>query len=207
MNQERNKILYVAVPALLVAILLIGYSVFLSTKKSTVNLIVIPNFTKVTVDGKAVKPGKLSLKPGKHTVNGVLEGYETIEKTFTLEEGAPIKDITVFPNPESSDALNWANSNPELMKKREGLAGEEARLNGERFRDGNKILEQLPYRSLIFNIDYGISEKNNDDIILYVEASSPIDRQYAIAQIKDWGFDPSLYSIVFSDFSNPLGLE
>ena len=70
-----------------------------------------------------------------------------------------------------------------------------------------KILEQLPYRSLIFNIDYGISEKNNDDIILYVEASSPIDRQYAIAQIKDWGFDPSLYSIVFSDFSNPLGLE
>ena len=93
------------------------------------------------------------------------------------------------------------------MKKREGLAGEEARLNGERFRDGNKILEQLPYRSLIFNIDYGISEKNNDDIILYVEASSPIDRQYAIAQIKDWGFDPSLYSIVFSDFSNPLGLE
>ena len=206
MNSNKQKIMYIFVPTL-ISILLIGYLIFIFTRKDTVNLIVIPNFTKVTVDGKSVKPGKLALKPGKYTVEGSFAGYESIKKMITVEENAPIKNVTIFPNPVSAEALNWANAHPDLMRKREDLAGEEARLEGERFRNLNKILDQLPYRSLIFNIDYGISEKNKDEIILYVQASNPIDRQYAIAQIKDWGYDPSLYTIVFSDFSNPLGVD
>jgi len=204
-QQKRTRLLIIL--AIVISICLIFYAVYQATRKYTAEIITIPNFTQVTIDGKPAKAGRIYLNPGVHEIEGSANGFETIRKTVTIQEGAPIKKITVFPNPNSDIALQWVDANPELMKKRESLAGDEAREEGDRFRNNNKITDQLPYRSLIFNIDYGISKTNPDDIIIYIKAPSALDRQYAISQIKSWGYDPSLYSIVFTEFSNPLGVR
>jgi hypothetical protein len=206
MDQQKRTRLFIIL-AVIASVYLIIYSIYSATRKYTADIITIPNFTKVTVDGKNVKAGKINLSPGVHEIEGSAEGFETVKKMVTIQDNAPIKKITVFPNPDSDSALQWAAANPDIIKNRERLAGEEARSEGDRFRNTNKITSQLPYRSLIFNIDYGISKTNPDDLILYIKAPSALDRQYAIAQIKDWGYDPSLYTIIFTEFANPLGVK
>ncbi len=66
------------------------------------------------------------------------------------------------------------------------------------------IAKNLPFRSLLYNIDYKRTGENKQDFVVLITADSPINRGYAINQIKNWGLRPSDYEIEFRYISNPF---
>ena len=204
---DNKKVKFIIVIGIAVGLLFIIFLFSRLFSKATLNVYTIPKNSTITINNKNYRTGKISLKPGDYTIKASKAGFSEVEKRITIDAGADEQRIGLFPEPESEEALQWANDNPSIMLEREGLAGEQARLEGEAFRAKNPILSQLPYRSLLFSIDYGVSETDKNEAIVSIGASSSTDRSYALSQIKDWGYNPADYTITFTNFVNPLGIN
>jgi hypothetical protein len=205
-NKTRNKVIILTGLSVL-ALLLIFFIPRIKNKNGNVNITTIPKDATVTINGKKSSKGKQFLLPGDYTLRASKEGFKTEEKKVVIKSGDGLRNIYLFPEPESDEALAWAQKNPKLQFEKEGLAGEQSQLEGQSFRDTNPLVDRLPYRSLIFNMDYALSEKDATLAVIKISASSGVDRSYAIAQIRDWGYEPGDYLIEFTDFTNPLGTK
>jgi hypothetical protein len=199
---NRNKILIMlgVVSLLLLVIFASGFK----NRSGNINISTIPKDAGVTINGKKANKGRQYLSPGNYTVRATKEGFKTEEKKIEIKQGDSFRNVYLFPEPVSDEALEWAQKNPKLQFEKEGLAGEQSQLEGQSLSESNPVVSRLPYRSLLFNIDYSLSDKDSRVVILKIAASTSTDRSYALAQIRDWGYEPGDYLIEFVDFTNPL---
>ena len=70
----------------------------------------------------------------------------------------------------------------------------------------NPILKKIPYTDPYYQISYKTVSATSNDIIITIHTPSPRYRYYAIRELKSWGYDPTDYTIEFTDFVNPLGV-
>lgn len=172
--------------------------------KIPVTIYVVPKDAKITVDGNNAKAGKVFLTKDKHTIKAKKTGFKDTSETITL--GEETRNVYLLLAADSSEALDWSKKHAGDYSKTEGLVGEETVQNGVQFQKTNPIVKLLPYHSLIFNIDYSLS-KDSNGVVLQIKAGNSIDRSLAIGQIRNWGYDPSDFEIVFTDYANPFNSE
>ncbi len=185
-------------------LLLVIFASGFKNRSGNINISTIPKDAGVTINGKKANKGRQSLSPGGYTFRAMKEGFKTEEKKIEIKQGDSFRNVYLFPEPVSDEALEWAQKNPKLQFEKEGLAGEQSQLEGQSFSESNPVIGRLPYRSLLFNIDYSLSDKDSRVVVLKIAASTSTDRAYALAQIRDWGYEPGDYLIEFVDFTNPL---
>lgn len=165
---------------------------------------VVPKFSKISIDGKAISSKTVYLGPGDHTFSASTDGWKTDTQKINISKDD--HRVNLLPAPESKEAKSWLENNPEAEKEREGLSGETLDRQNQNALSQNPVLAFLPYsqESPPFNIDYGPSKDQQGGIFLIVSESSPNGRQAALDWIRQHGQDPTDLDITFTDFVNPL---
>ena len=105
----------------------------------------------------------------------------------------------------SSDAKKWADDHTTEYRKNEAYGAIEASVNGDYFTERNPITTKLPYVDPYFTLGY-ISH-DNQTISLTIETPSPRYRYFAIEKLRQMGYDPTDFDIIFKDFKNPLDIK
>lgn len=203
-RQGRSIVIVFVVVVALVVALSIG-SALRNAGKYAVEVKVSPSDAKVSIDGKKANAGIVRLKEGTHSFSAELNGFTSDTKTVLIDREEIV--VTLLPKPTSASALETVNNNAALQAEREALGALDAQLEGERINEKYPLLTRLPlgYNQQEFAIDYGKSATIKDGIAIKITANTSKSRQYALDQIKEWGYDPSDYEIIFLDYLNPLG--
>jgi hypothetical protein len=115
-------------------------------------------------------------------------------------EGAHIQ-ILIFPadNKWKGKGRAWIGK----TKKNESYGAIEASNNGKYFTAKNPITTKLPYNDPYYTIGY--TPRTDGGVDLTISTPSPRYRFYAVEKIRELGYDPTDFVIVFKDFKNPLG--
>jgi hypothetical protein len=163
---------------------------------------IVPTNARITIDGAAGSQGTTWLQPGDYTVNVTHPGFTSREKRITVTADKKQNVVAISLTPESDEAKKWAEQNDDQYKKNEEFGAIEARQTGEFMRAKYPIIKSIPYEDPYFKIAYKI--ENNDSITLTIDTQSPRYRYFAVQKIRELGYDPTDYTIEFSDFRNPL---
>jgi len=170
--------------------------------QGSITLTVIPRDAKVTIDQKkTVKPGKIGLSVGKHTLVISRSGF--VAKTITVDITKAGDDQTqsIALGSESTAFTNsWQNRNPYEASLGEGITGSTANEQGQLITDKNPILKSLPYYGPGYSITFGPSQKypNNDyAVAIVITASDQAARTKALNWITFQGYDPSKLEIIY----------
>lgn len=169
--------------------------------KHPVSITVAPANAQIKVDGKDASRGIIYLPPGKYTLSASKEGFsedEGSKSTINIDSSSTDDvDVALFLTPSSEEAVTYYDDHQQEWLEAEGVVGMLADEAGKKAQDKNPILDMLPYRGALFNIDYRTSDDTDDHIVVQITASDASGRAYAIKYIKDHGYDISKYTVEF----------
>lgn len=202
---HKRKIVWLV--SLLVAILLVWTAVTLTSRigKVATTFAVVPSDAAVTVDGKKMSSGTHWLNAGKYEVVVQKDGFATKKKTINVTNAKKQNVTAISLNPESEEAKEWAKQHEKDYSKNERYGAIEANAEGQYFSETNPITTELPYKDPYYTIGYMPNSDNSIDLTITTE--SPRYRFYAIEKIRELGYDPTDFKIIFKDFKNPLEAE
>lgn len=200
----RRRKQIIAGTVLLFAIVIIWATVVLANRigKLPVVVAVVPANATVTFDKQAYSKGTQWIEPGTYKVSVSKNGFETVEKSITVTDEKPQNVVAISLSPKSNEAKEWAKNNQKDYANNEQYGAIEANVDGKYFSEKYPITTKLPFKDPYFTIGYTVGEKNSITITIYTP--SPRYRFYAIEKIREFGYDPTDYTIVFKDFRNPL---
>ena len=206
LNSNTKKIIVVLSLFILVPLLIIAIS-YISSRgnqgKIKVEILAVPSYATTTIDGETVKKSTVYLSPGVYTFETKQEGFETQKRSIKIDQTE--RTVTMALVPISEQADKWAKDNQNAYLKAEGAEGEEADAEGQALIAKNPIIQNLPYTDPLYNINYGtVPGSDTVYILIDAETPSPVARQAAVERIRSWGYEPTEYIIVFSDFKNPF---
>lgn len=185
----------------------IGYMVYqqLSNRgKIAVTVSVVPADAKVTVDGNAVHTGTIYLIPDKkYTISVKKEGFSDYSQTQYIDQSRD--SIIAALAPASDEAKKWADTNGSAYSEIQTIGGDAASKRGIDFSDRNPITADLPYENLLYTIGYqtDTNDPSGNSIILTIDAMEGY-RNAAVQQIRDLGYEPTDFKIIFRDYKNPF---
>jgi len=190
----------------LVVLSLVGYIFYLGLQSqgNTATLDIqstVPNDPTITIDAKKVSAnGKVNVTPGKHTVAAKRNGFYDKTTDVTVKMGETQK-VQIIMNPSGDVGYQWLRDHPDLATQWEAVIGHQFDQNSQNTTTRNPLISYLPMIRPTWRIDYGVSEKHPTDptavTITITYGGAEIDKQNALQWIKDQGFNPSDYDIVF----------
>ncbi len=186
-------------------ILAITWSVIvLMSRSGKVGLYIstVPNNANVMIGDAKYGRGTQWLTPGTYQVNISKDGFEATKRTVIVSSEKEQNVLAVSLLPKSTEAKEWAKKHEADYKKNEQYGSIEASQNGKYFTKNNPITMKLPFKDPYFTIGYTVDEKQS--ITITIKTPSPRYRFYAIEKIREFGYDPTDFRIMFSDFKNPL---
>lgn len=201
---DKRKFIFILVGFGLLCAVIIFVSIVLSrTTKIPVTLAVVPSDATITLNGKSVSGGEISIKPGDYTLNASKPGFA--DYTLDIKIDQKNQFIPVLLTPVSPDAQVWARNNQDAYMKVEGKAGMAANQKGQTLRDSNPIIDKLPFSNLLFTIGYraDTSDPSGKSIVIEIDAIDGY-RQEALNQLYQWGYDPTTLKIEFKNYQNPF---
>lgn len=178
-----------------------GWQYIQNMGKTTVNITKLPSDTTITLNGEKIRSGRLHLEPGSYTLRGEREGYSSYERKLDITKDQ--KDIKAFfvLDPVSEEAQDEVRKNTRAYLELESEAGKYYEARSESTSSNFPIIENLPYRSPLYSIEYSLK---GDDFKIQIKSSDPLGRQVAIERIQEFGYEPSDYVIEFLDLDNPF---
>lgn len=162
----------------------------------------VPNDATVRFDNNSVGNGTQWMPAGTYTVTVQKEGFETVKRTVIVDDKKSQNVIAASLIAVSSDAKKWADDHATDYRKNEAYGAIEASVNGDYFTQRNPITTKLPYVDPYFTLGY--VSHDNQTISLTIETPSPRYRYFAIEKLRQLGYDPTDFDIIFKDFHNPL---
>lgn len=206
MQPTTNNTKKLVIAAVLVVVLIIIYIVVLGIQrigKTPVKVASVPGNLTVLVNGQKRGGSTIYLSPGTYEIAAKKEGFADYSQSLTVTANEPSKTLFIVLTPDSESARKWAQENRSRYLAIEKRAGEEADRQGATFVDDHPIVQQLPYRGSLYNIDYSYDEQTKE-FKLQITSPNPLGRQVAIETIKNWGYDPTDYIVEFLDYTNPF---
>lgn len=202
--QKHKRRAILATVALLAVIIFATITMYASRAgKTAVVVSSVPGDAQVTFNGQSEGNGTQWLKDGTYTVVAKKDGFATITKTVIVSDKKSQNVVTLSLTAMSDDAKKWAADHSNDYQHNEEFGSIEANANGQYFSDLNPITTKLPFQDPYFTIGY--TQGDDQSITLTVSTPSPRYRFYAVEKIRSFGYDPTDFKIVFSDFHNPLG--
>ncbi len=182
--------------SLFVLVIVLGVALFWGNPSNGIEIKAVPSNATVRIGDKNYKVGRIGLEPGDHTVTVSRDGFESNTQEVAVRAGE-FETVLVALTPVSQDAQAWAARNADLYRQIEDIGGEEAREAGTEIREHNPLISVLPYRGVLFDIDYRLSAQDPNRVVIQVTADSAGTRVLAIERIRDFGYEPTDYEIEF----------
>lgn len=202
-QRYKRKIIYSISAVFLVIIVWFTITSIDHMGKLPVYVAIVPDDASVQFDGVARNNGTQWIKPGTYNVVVQKSGFETVKRTIIVDDKKSQNVVAISLLPNTADAKKWADDHEGDYRKNEAYGAIEASTNGDYFTERNPITTKLPYVDPYFTLGY-ISH-DNQTISLTVETPSPRYRYFAIEKLRQMGYDPTDFTIIFKDFHNPLG--
>lgn len=204
MSMRTKRIILLVVGLFVILVLVMVLSATSKSGKVKMDFLLAPSKANVTVNGKIV--GKTVYeKPGTYKVSVSRDGYNTYNTEVTLDKNEPEKTVAIGLVPRTLEAQREISKFEADYKRVQVQSSKKVNQAGQAQQDKYPIMASLPYRSSIYNIEYGKTDKQ--EFVIQVFAKTPATRQIALAKIRDWGYDPSNYTIQFVDLKNPFDTE
>jgi hypothetical protein len=211
MNDNRKRwattLIILALSGLLVLSL---FSIFRHRGETLVNIIVSPRDSMVTVDGVAVKSGKVYVKNGTRTLKASRQYFTAVTKTINTNDFKAGQVIYLIAGADSPEALKWLEDHPDEATFRESAGSGQADAKAQEMIAKYPFLADLPYQTLDYKIDYSIDSKTSKvslQVTLNPVAVQPgsdlYDQQInqykdeALQYLKNQGVDTTAIGITF----------
>ena len=198
-----RKIIYIVLGGLLVVaigLLLVGTN----RHSPNITFVMSPGDATATLDNQqVVHEGKFYVAPGTHIIKAHFEGFVDNEVTFTAKKSGQTVNLVLEPN--SPEGYDWLASHPDELKKRQGIGGSTFSSNSQQQLTNNPVIANLPYIERYFRIDYGASKAQPDNpgaVALYITYYAAVGKQQALDWLKQQGYDPSKFEIIYVDQTN-----
>lgn len=202
-QQNKRKIISGLVGLFLVITAWSTITYFSHLGKVDVYISTVPSDASVTFNSDHRGNGSQWMPAGNYSVTVKKDGFETQKQTVIVDENKKQNVVAISLVPKSAEATKWADQHQDQYKRNETYGSIEATVNGEYFTEKNPITTKLPYVDPYFTLGY--VSKNNQSVALTVETPSPRYRHFAIEKLRQMGYDPTDFEIIFKDFHNPLG--
>jgi hypothetical protein len=194
MKLNGKMVMFIIAGLLLFVILLV--MIIFNRKDGNLELIVLPDDAKITIDGKRRKPGKINLGTGKHEIVMSRDGFEEKRETFEIKANETRK-LSYLMKANSVAGTDWLRDNQAKIVESEVLDPVTTTGAGGVIQDKYPVVKRLPFIDPRFRIDYGTASKDNAEIIIYIRANTPERRRIALSLFQFWVGDISDYNIVF----------
>ena len=200
-----QRIKLIAIIAGAVAIVLIGFgfiNLLLRSGKTEVNIVVYPEDSKVTINDQPSATGTIFLEPGEYTFKANHSGWKeaVVTQTITNEPAT----ISLLPEPETTEALEWINNNTRSSLDREAVVGRIKDEEGRALYEDKQYTFDLPYTGPDYEITYNETDQSPNGIEVLIIATAPSARTAALDYLRGLGYDPSVMYIKYVGFNNPL---
>jgi hypothetical protein len=186
-NSKRKWLVIVSI----IFFLVVGFWLFESfihrgLVKTTI--VLLPEDSSLTIDGKPSKSGSIYLKSGKHTLVASREYFDSDVKKINTDDIVSSEKIYLLPKAESSQAKKWLIDHPDVQQEREVAGGSDEARNQRLISKNYPIISQLPYENEHFKIDYSFSSdgKPNFTITLYGILNKPDQYPEYLRQLKQY---------------------
>lgn len=190
-----------------ICLLILGLAVifavttFQNRNKIKVEVRTAPNNAQVSIDGKKVEH-TVRLLPGQYVLMVSYEGFSTYQQTIELKKDSTHLEQNVALSAQTENAKKIAASESELYSELEDLGGRKAQENNLKFQQDNPIVNNIPFKTSYYSIDYGKDSSGN--LLIQITAGEPLGRQVAVEKIRSWGYEPTDYRLVFLELTNPF---
>lgn len=169
--------------------------------KDVINIRIAPKDAKLILDENInIKPGKVKVTTGQHTITAEREGFESQTKEFITQPSQNNLVIFILPSNSEAGEEYYSLHETEFTKIYELLNERTEALLFEKL-SNYPIIEELPLNTEpLFTINYGASEKhpnNEQKFAIYISTSAPSGKYYALKSIYGLGYDPTDYEIIF----------
>jgi hypothetical protein len=201
-HKQRVKVIALAVVTLIIFWGIITYVG--RVDKTPVVIRSVPSDAKIIFRGQNESNGTSWLKEGSYKVTVSKDGFATLTKTILVSDKKSQNVVALSLTPQSDEAKKWAAEHSKDYQNNETYGAIEADANGSYFSSLYPITAKLPFNDPYFQIGYITNEDLS--ISLTITTPSPRYRFYAVEKIRNLGYDPTDFKIIFKDFHNPLGV-
>jgi hypothetical protein len=200
MNEKPNWLVGAVAAALVLVV--IGVVVVLSRGGGSATLEVssVPDDLRLTLDGKVVaQNGQTAIKAGKHTLVASRSGFAEQSQSFSVRGGETAR-FAFYLDASGPEGREWYRNHPDAAREKEGESSrrfdEQSKRNTEKY----PLVKRLPYIGPSFRIDYGVSKAHPGDgskVGIYVNEFAPGGRAKALEWMRQSGYDPADYEIIY----------
>lgn len=156
------KLLVAVITALLVA-----YTVFFFMRvgKVKVEIILAPSDSVIEIDGKTYSTGVHYFESGTYNIRAYRDDF--YERAFSYEVRDGIDNtLAVGLEPSTEQGRQIQQNSLQEYQAVEAAAGQQAQIEGERFREENPLVNALPYRGDGVWLDYRLNKENKNKIVV-----------------------------------------
>lgn len=210
--EKRNQLLLIIGSVVFIfLIFLIWFLVGGPGSKVTVEIYPVPSDATITMDGKPVQAGKISVAKGKHSFAASRQYFEGITKEVDTDNLSDSKTIYLALYPNSPEGREFLDHNPDEQLRYERVAGADFSALQEKLLEDYPVTTELPYKTVDYKIDYDINEEQ--DVVFIVTFNPPNAltpgsdlykeelrrfKNEALTYLKSKGIDTSKTTITFS---------
>jgi hypothetical protein len=161
-----------------------------------------PNSMTVYIDGQkqAIKDGEdIAVPVGTHKLKGTRTDFQEKEVTITIKEGKTL-DYTLLLDPLNAVGTQYLIDHPDDAALYSAQSSHEVDKAVQSMVERFPMTQVLPMFDPQWRIDYGGSPNHPDDnsmAAIFVYAATPAGRQNALDWMRQQGYDPSDYQIIF----------
>jgi len=171
-------------------------------RNANLEVSVTPDDATVIIEGERFSPGKISVDPGTYDIDAKREGFETLTQRVTVSDD--LLPVVFALTPVSDEAKEWAKKNQRAYADAEAAGGVAAQEQAKSLTEKYPLVSKLPFDGSFYKINYAIEDRQKNTIYIRIDSNAPVGRQVGLEQIKEWGYEPTDYKIIFPGLSNPL---
>jgi hypothetical protein len=202
-DRNRKYLFYGLCTAALLVLLVVGYGIYTSMNRAgkvAVEVSLLPKTAEATANGIDIQNGTSYLKPGTYEVVVSKRDFKTVKQRVKIDTVNKYIQIALLGETEAGE--RYVENNRRQYLEFESKVAAASRTTGAAFKATNPITRLLPKITLVYRIGY--TKPDGENINLTIQAITPAQRQAALQQIRDWGYDPTEFTIQFTSFANPL---
>ncbi len=177
-QNQRKLIIILFITAFIIGALFL----LLKPKRLQVTVTAIPNDSTITLGGKTIKNGKVTLTPGIHVLKASRQYFDAHSVTIdTAKIDSPKQTIYLLPKANSPEARQWLIDHPTIQQEIERVGGINAARVRQQLISDYPILTSLPHETLDYKISYSTGIDPKDYSIIPAQKVSFIVTLYPIA--------------------------